>query len=236
MKHPILSLALVLGLAAPAVAAQAHETRRPSYPTQAQRHHRPRPAPSVRYQAPPARPRVSYTPVRVTPPLGGEVIFYDGPQIMRRVDRPTSFTVLSGRAYATIALRGGAVIWRGSVQASGNIIDLAWPEPVYTEAPWWDRIPLLPHEQYALLVRLDWQRDDFGRLEVLQAQARGRAFSVAQIDQILPRFQFEHHRVQALAVVRDRILDRENSHYLVRHFQYEGSRRDAIQLLGLGYR
>jgi hypothetical protein len=238
MKHPILSLAAMLGLAAPA-AAEAYEPFVPSAPAPDPHYqHYPYSGSYSGYgevppyqQAPQMRRQRGHTHVRVNPPAGGEVVFYDGPRVIRRVYRPEAFPVASGRVYAVVAVHAGAVLWSGQVQARGEIIDLSWPEQARPAVPWAYPRPYLPHEHGALLVRLDQQHDDLGRLAVLQAEVRWRSFSVEQVAQILPRFRYDQHRVQALAAVRDCISDRQHARHLSRHFAYEGARREALQIL-----
>ena len=134
-----------------------------------------------------------------------------------------------GRVGQVRAQQGQLVVEQ--VQARGEIIDLSWPEQARPAVPWAYPRPYLPHEHGALLVRLDQQHDDLGRLAVLQAEVRWRSFSVEQVAQILPRFRYDQHRVQALAAVRDCISDRQHARHLSRHFAYEGARREALQIL-----
>ncbi|MBX5482654.1 MAG: DUF4476 domain-containing protein, partial [Myxococcaceae bacterium] len=70
------------------------------------------------------------------------------------------------------------------------------------------------------------------RLQVLDAAARSHYFTVAQVQQILPLFDFSNDRLQAVRLLRPRIIDMQNSYQLYASFTFSGDKDELRKILG----
>lgn len=216
--------------------------------------------PGESYETPWIAPQRATTQVRVVPPLGGEVLVYDGHRLLGRFNQPGAMTVVTGRSYRIVATRGDDVIWSGTVGTTGAPLDLSWaPETRYRE-PTMPRYPAPPRgydegqPRYydegpppeagvqaapvmpdvgmrALLRTLDEQSTDADRLEAVSEAASRYAFTVPQVDWMLMRFQSDRYRLAALARVRDRLVDPEDGWALARRFVHPSARAQARAML-----
>lgn len=90
--------------------------------------------PGEDYESPCYAQQRPTTPLRVVPPHGGLVYVYDGHRLLGRFGRPGAMTVVTGRSYRIVAMRGDDLIWSGSVGATGAPLDLSWAvQPRYRE-------------------------------------------------------------------------------------------------------
>lgn len=78
------------------------------------------------------------------------------------------------------------------------------------------------------IAREDWARD---RLGIVEMAARDNYFVVAQVLQILERFDFSNQKLQAVRAVKDRILDQQNNYLLYGAFSFSSEKEELGRLL-----
>ena len=78
------------------------------------------------------------------------------------------------------------------------------------------------------------ERERFGRerLDVLQAAAGSRWFTVAQVKGLVESFEFSRERLQAVRILEPRIVDPENTSQLHAAFASASDRAELRRLLG----
>jgi hypothetical protein len=101
------------------------------------------------------------------------------------------------------------------------------PPQVTPSQPW----PMGDGPFQALLdamAREAWAKD---RLAMVETAARNNYFVVAQVLQILQRFDFSNHKLQAVRAVKDRILDQQNVYLLYGAFSFSSEKEELGRLL-----
>jgi hypothetical protein len=222
---PKILLAAALELALPS-AARAQEPARPWYPPYTY------PAPYAQGPVITQNPHDS-TQLRVVPAEAGAVFVFDGSRLIGRFDQPGSLNVESGRSYVVVAIQSQRYLWGGDVPISGPSLQLSFRQQA---APGWTygqgQPPAIERYGYrGLLDSLDRQYDDRGRLDILRTEAQRDTFTTEQAHQILERFRSEPDRLEALKVLRNRLVDQDNRFQLTRHFRQAETRRQAIDVL-----
>lgn len=87
--------------------------------------------------------------------------------------------------------------------------------------------PMSQEARVALFRAVDRERTPQDKLRILEAAARGRYFTVADVEHVLGRFDRPAHKLQAVSIVRTRIVDPENTFSLYGAF---ASGRDKDEL------
>lgn len=69
------------------------------------------------------------------------------------------------------------------------------------------------------------------KLEVLTSAASEHYFTVSQVQQVLPQFQFSKDRLQAVRVLWSRVLDRQNGFQLYDSFQFSNDKAELKKII-----
>lgn len=205
--------------------------------------------PSTRH-SPIPQPIPSNTRIRVTPPENGTVTILQGESTLGQFGLPASLTVSSARTYEIVAKRGRKLLWRGSVQATGGTIEIAWgvsaaptvrmiPPVVQTPAP----PPVVPGTFFppkpqgmkrgsfaALVALLESSGFESDKLRVVETAAQRNHFTVKQVGQILDTLWFNSDRVTVVKKLADRIVDPENAMLLAKHFDFSSDKQKVAAI------
>lgn len=92
--------------------------------------------------------------------------------------------------------------------------------------------PMTAEARAALFRAVDRERTPEDKLRILEEAARGRHFTVADVEQVLGRFDRPAHKLQALSVVRARIVDQENTFTLYGAFPSGRDKDEVKRILG----
>ena len=100
-------------------------------------------------------------------------------------------------------------------------------QPPAPNQPW----PMADQAFESLLSTLSgqaWARD---RLGVLESAARANWFVVSQVVQVVQRFDFSHQRLDAVRLVKDRILDPQHNYLLYSAFPFASEKAELGRIL-----
>ena len=109
------------------------------------------------------------------------------------------------------------------------------PRPVPTPAPLPPPAPAYQPIADGKLQKLMgvMSREPFAedKLEVLTDAADEHYFTVSQVQQVLPQFQFSKDRLQAVRVLWSRVLDRQNGFELYGSFQFSNDKAELKKII-----
>lgn len=95
--------------------------------------------------------------------------------------------------------------------------------------------PMTQEARVALFRAVDRERTPQDKLRILEEAARNRYFTVADVEQVIGRFDRPAHKLQAVSVIRARIVDQENTFSLYGAFA-SGRDKDELKRVLAGER
>lgn len=180
-----------------------------------------------------------YTQLEVVEPQGARATLWDGAQLVADDDVPTAATVRSGRWYRLVVTRHDGAVFerklqsrdglRGTVRVFGFAAPAPAPTPVVVA-------PAGPTQmsgaQFARLVSaIEEQSFSAQKLDVLRTAASDAWFTCDQVGEVIELFTFGKDKVEAVGVVRDRIVDRQNAFTLYERFTFSNEKEAVKRLL-----
>ena len=234
MRRPLAAL-LPLALAA-ACGGAARETR-PTTPVQ-----QPQPVAQVEPPKPPEPPKpvveeglvIDYrsqvegkTLIEVAQPEGSQVDVYEG---ARQIGHDT----------APMAVRAGADEWyrvhvrlpsglerEKKVQALHGLVTSLRFVDVAPQGP----VAISRAEFGHLVDALDREPGDAAKLSVLKTASASAYFTTAMVGVILDHIVYRQSKLDAVPILKDRIVDRQNAYTLYQHFTYREDKAKVQQIL-----
>jgi hypothetical protein len=103
------------------------------------------------------------------------------------------------------------------------------PSPAPAPAPVYQ--PIAERELQRIMNAMS--REPFGddKMNVLEGAAGNNYFTVNQVLQVLPQFQFSKDRLEAVRVLWTRVLDRQNSFQLYNAFQFSNDKAELKRII-----
>ena len=91
--------------------------------------------------------------------------------------------------------------------------------------------PMSPADFAALQSAVDHESFSDGKLRVITTAAAQQHFTVAQLGALVDRLSFSKDKLDAVAALKDRLVDRANAFQLYGHFSFEADKKKARELL-----
>jgi hypothetical protein len=206
--------------------------------------HKPGEAFKLAYDADPA----GRTMLKVLAPEGLGVRISEGMSVRHQDSIPTSFTASGGHFYRIEVYTPQAVVFDKKFEAKEGMIGQLWvsaqPAAVnvsvsMTAAP--APAPAPAREVRACMgapdlsaVKREIDDADFSasKISVLESAAKRRWFCVAQVVEVLEQFDFSADKLQALRIMKARIVDGENHYKIYGALDFEADKEEAKRILG----
>lgn len=192
-----------------------------------------------------------YTVLEVLEPEGAHVAIWDGVASVASDDAPMSATVPSDKWYRIEVTASNGAVWEKKIQAMGGmkgslkvhtfVMPAAGPTRVVVQAapppppppPAQVGPAAMPDVDFnALIAAIERESFSKQKLDVWQSAASGSYFSVNQVGRIVDLFSFGNDKVQAVAIAKSRIVDRNNAFSLYGHFTFSGDKDKVKAILG----
>ena len=215
-------------LFAAACSGQVQETRKETAPSPA--------GPAVVVPGPAAGDEVAidYRPqseghalIEVAGPAGARVDVREGQALIGRDTAPMAVKALADHWYAVSArlpsgtAREARVQARAAQIASLRFVDLApqGPQPMSREA------------FKAFLQAVDEEPGDEAKLNLIRGAASHQWFTSAMAGVLIDHIVHRENKLAAVPILKDRILDRENTFWLYQHFTYREDKARVQEIL-----
>ena len=220
-----LSSALCLLLLIAACGGARKEQRAPPPPQQQ--------APPQAEAAPDQGVTVEYRPsaegktlLEVASPEGAQIQVYDGAQLVNSDTAPLSFNAAADHYYRFLAHLPGGALREKKVQArDGQIGTLRFIDSGPTGPQ-----PMTGRDFHTLLRALDLEGSDIGKLSILRTAVANAYFSTAQAGALIEHVVYRQDKLDAVPLLRDRILDKQNEYLLYQHFTYRED-KEKVRLM-----
>jgi hypothetical protein len=177
-----------------------------------------------------------YTVLEVLEPEGVRVDIWDGTFSVASDDAPMSFHAKSNQWYRVVLTSPNGQSWERKIQAKGGMRgSLRVVAPVYRSAV---AVAAAPSTQ--ALSEGDFERlksaieaESFSKqkLDVLRTAARASWFTVHQVGELVDLFSFGNDKVESVAAVAGRIVDRGSAFELYEHFTFSSDKEKVKAVL-----
>jgi hypothetical protein len=208
----------------------------------------PQPMPESKPQPPPpaqveSRPvsgpvddgfRVDYRPqaegrtlVEVVEPAGAEVQAWDAGTQIARDKAPLSFDAVGDKWYRVeVRLPSGGLREKKVAARAGHVASVR-----LTVAQDQGPQPMDRGQFKALLQQLDQTAGDAGKLALLKTALAYNWLSSAMAAVLIDHMVYRQSKLDAVPLIRDRILDKQNAYRMLDHFTYREDKEKVQQLL-----
>ena len=167
------------------------------------------------------------TLLEVIEPQGADVIAYDGGTQVAHDRAPMSFEAQGDKYYRLeVRLASGAVMEKKLAARAGMVGSLrvvvagdAGPPPMSRSA------------FKDLVNSIDREAGDVAKLALLKTAAAYNWFTTAMAGVLLEHIVYRESKLDAVPLLKDRILDRQNSYRLIEHFTYREDKAKVQELL-----
>ena len=178
--------------------------------------------------------RVEYRPqaegrslIEVVEPAGAEETIWDAGTQVARDKAPLSVESTADKYYRVeLRLASGAVKEKKIAAHAGQIASVkvivtagAGPQPMARDA------------FKGLVHQVDLQGGDVGKMALLKTALAYNWITSAMAGVLLEHIVYRQSKLEALPMLRDRILDRENSYLLIDHFTYREDKAKVQEML-----
>jgi len=165
--------------------------------------------------------------VEVVEPAGAEVMAYDAGTQVARDKAPMSFAAAPDKYYRLeVRMPSGAVKEKKVAARAGQVASVrvlaaadAGPQPMNREA------------FKGLLQSLDETAGDAGKLALLKTALPYNWITAAMAGVIIDHITYRQTKMDAVPILRDRILDKQNSYWILDHFTYREDKEKVQQEL-----
>jgi hypothetical protein len=167
------------------------------------------------------RPHAGRTVVEVTEPEGAQVQAFDGSALVADDTVPLAFDAQPDHYYRLVARFPSGTVRDKKVQArAGRLLSVRLQEAKEPQA-------MNDKDFRALRTELEHERGDTAKLALLRTAAANSYFTTLQAASLIDRLVYREDKLNAIPILKDRILDRENAWQLYQHFTY---REDKIKV------
>jgi uncharacterized protein DUF4476 len=167
------------------------------------------------------RPHAGRTVVEVTEPEGAQVQAFDGSALVADDTVPLAFDAQPDHYYRLVARFPSGSVRDKKVQArAGRLLSVRLQEAKEPQA-------MNDKDFRALRTQLEHERGDTAKLSLLRTAAANSYFTTLQAASLIDRLVYREDKLNAIPILKDRILDRENAWQLYQHFTY---REDKIKV------
>jgi hypothetical protein len=165
--------------------------------------------------------------IEVAGPVGARVDVKEGQALIGRDTAPMAVKAEPDHWYAIAArlpsgnAREAKVQARAGQVASVRFVDLAPQGPQ----------PMSREEFKAFLQAIDQEPGDQAKLNLLRSAASRQWFTSAMAGVLIDHLVYRENKLEAVPVLKDRILDRENAFWLYQHFTYREDKAKVQEML-----
>jgi hypothetical protein len=196
----------------------------------------------IRYESHPQ----GKTLIKLLAPEGAQVEVWEGSKKIASDDIPTMVNAQADTFYRIIIRAGGAVwekklptkagmtlsLWVAAPSGGGTVVVRPEPAPAPAPAP----APVGPYAMSGSdfeALKAAIEEEGFGddKLGVLSTAAGSAWFSCDQVGQLVDLFSFSDEKLKALSLVKDKIVDRNNTFKIFSHFTFSDDKKRAQAML-----
>ena len=198
----------------------------------------PPPAPVAQPAPPPAAVddgfRVEYraqaegsTLIEVVDPAGAEVQAYDGGTQVARDKAPMSFVATADKWYRLeVRLPSGLVREKKIAARAGQVTSIR-----IAVAPEQGPQPMDRDKFRALVHQVDTTAGDAAKIALLKTALGYNWITTAMAGVLLDHLTYRQSKLDAVPMLRDRMLDKQNGYQILGHFTYREDKEKVQQLL-----
>jgi len=200
---------------------------------------KPAPAPPPAQPAPPARvveesATVEYRAqaegkslVEVSLPVGARVDVREGQALLGRDVAPMSVHTEADHWYVVEARLPSGAVRQTKVQARAGQVASVRFEDAEPQGPQ----PMSREAFKDFVHALDEEAGDEAKLGLLRSACSHEWFTAAMAGVIIDHVVHRENKIQAVPILKDRILDRENAFWLYQHFTYREDKAKVQEML-----
>jgi hypothetical protein len=181
-----------------------------------------------------------YTVMEVVEPRGASCEVYDGETLVAREDIPMSVNAQSDRWYRFIVRMPNGAVWEkklatkrgmtGSLFLHGGggrvTVNTAPPPPPQPVA-----YGMSDSDFEGLKGAIENASFSKDKIGVLRTAAGSAAFTAHQVGELIDLYSFSKDKLDALGIVRGKIVDRQNNFHILEHFTFSSDKQKAQGML-----
>ena len=165
--------------------------------------------------------------LEIAKPKDAQVEIYEGGKLLSRDSAPTSARVEADEWYRVhVRLPSGMEVDRKVQALHGLVASLRFTD-VAPQGP-----AAISHEEFSRLVgALDREVGDAAKLSVLKTAAARAYFTTAMAGVLIDHLVYRENKIEAVPILKDRILDKQNAYTLYQHFTYREDKAKVQEML-----